>query len=126
MFYSQPLNPSPNSHWNRFFKDNEILAQIFKDVRRLYPDISFFQQKVAKRREMCQVGRSYDIIGRPTTTTMKSSEIVKNFLGINKVKDDGDKCRYVTEMDDGENHGDLIVRENLEDEFHWFVIVLFF
>lgn len=43
-----PLNPAPTSQWNVYFKDNEILNQIFKDVRRLYPDISFFQQKIPK------------------------------------------------------------------------------
>jgi len=39
-----PLNPNPASHWQSFFKDNEVLLQIDKDVRRLCPDISFFSQ----------------------------------------------------------------------------------
>jgi len=39
-----PLNPNPNSNWQHFFKDNEVLLQIDKDVRRLCPDISFFSQ----------------------------------------------------------------------------------
>lgn len=38
-----PLNPNPESSWNRYFKDNEILIQIDHDTRRLYPDFSFFQ-----------------------------------------------------------------------------------
>ncbi|KAG7240905.1 hypothetical protein INR49_023479 [Caranx melampygus] len=29
-----PLNPNPDSRWNTYFKDNEILLQIDKDVRR--------------------------------------------------------------------------------------------
>lgn len=29
----QPLNPNPDSRWNTYFKDNEILLQIDKDVR---------------------------------------------------------------------------------------------
>jgi len=29
----QPLNPNPDSRWNNYFKDNEILLQIDKDVR---------------------------------------------------------------------------------------------
>jgi len=37
-----PLNPNPDSQWQSFFKDNEVLLQIDKDVRRLCPDISFF------------------------------------------------------------------------------------
>uniref|UniRef100_A0A5F9D8J5 TBC1 domain family member 13 n=1 Tax=Oryctolagus cuniculus TaxID=9986 RepID=A0A5F9D8J5_RABIT len=43
-FEDHPLNPSPDSRWNTYFKDNEVLLQIDKDVRRLYPDISFFQR----------------------------------------------------------------------------------
>lgn len=39
-----PLSDGPESIWNTFFKDNEVLLQIDKDVRRLCPDISFFQQ----------------------------------------------------------------------------------
>lgn len=38
-----PLNISPDSMWSTYFKDNEVLLQIDKDVRRLCPDISFFQ-----------------------------------------------------------------------------------
>ncbi|KAH8327680.1 hypothetical protein KR074_008819, partial [Drosophila pseudoananassae] len=39
-----PLSEGPESAWNTFFSDNEFLLQIDKDVRRLCPDISFFQQ----------------------------------------------------------------------------------
>ena len=39
-----PLNLNPTSHWQSFFKDNEVLLQIDKDVRRLCPDLTFFQQ----------------------------------------------------------------------------------
>lgn len=39
-----PLSDGPDSSWRTFFKDNEVLLQIDKDVRRLCPDISFFQQ----------------------------------------------------------------------------------
>ncbi|XP_041986626.1 TBC1 domain family member 13 [Aricia agestis] len=38
-----PLNNSPDSSWGTYFKDNEVLLQIDKDVRRLCPDIAFFQ-----------------------------------------------------------------------------------
>lgn len=41
-----PLSDGPESAWSTFFKDNEFLLQIDKDVRRLCPDISFFQQVV--------------------------------------------------------------------------------
>lgn len=39
-----PLSEGPESNWSNYFKDNEVLLQIDKDVRRLCPDISFFQQ----------------------------------------------------------------------------------
>jgi len=39
-----PLNPSPSSQWQAFFRDNEVLLQIDKDARRLCPDLTFFQQ----------------------------------------------------------------------------------
>lgn len=39
-----PLCFNPESQWSTYFKDNEVLLQIDKDVRRLCPDISFFQQ----------------------------------------------------------------------------------
>ena len=39
-----PLNPNPDSQWQSFFKDNDVLLQIDKDVRRLCPDINFFSQ----------------------------------------------------------------------------------
>ncbi|KAF2346521.1 Rab-GTPase-TBC domain [Trinorchestia longiramus] len=39
-----PLNLSPDSQWGSFFKDNEVLGQIDKDVRRLCPDMCFFQR----------------------------------------------------------------------------------
>ena len=57
-----PLNCSPASQWQSFFRDNEVLLlysclpysrhstgvqvllQIDKDVRRLCPDLTFFQQ----------------------------------------------------------------------------------
>ncbi|KAL5012953.1 hypothetical protein ScPMuIL_011504 [Solemya velum] len=39
-----PLNPSPNSEWAAYFRDNEMLLQIDKDCRRLCPDLFFFQR----------------------------------------------------------------------------------
>ena len=30
--------------WDEYFKDNDLLSQIEKDARRLYPDISFFSE----------------------------------------------------------------------------------
>jgi len=38
------LDPLSNlgDEWNEFFADNEVLSQIDKDARRLYPDLGFF------------------------------------------------------------------------------------
>ncbi|CAI5455743.1 unnamed protein product [Caenorhabditis angaria] len=38
-----PLSDAPSSDWQAFFQDNKVLTQIDKDVRRLYPEIQFFQ-----------------------------------------------------------------------------------
>ncbi|KAF1748512.1 hypothetical protein GCK72_024979 [Caenorhabditis remanei] len=38
-----PLSDNPTSDWSAFFQDNKVLSQIDKDVRRLYPEIQFFQ-----------------------------------------------------------------------------------
>lgn len=46
MASDHPLSDGPESTWSTFFKDNEFLLQIDKDVRRLCPDISFFQQVI--------------------------------------------------------------------------------
>ncbi|UJR09676.1 hypothetical protein I4U23_013910 [Adineta vaga] len=40
-----PLNSAPDSSWAVYFKENEVLLQIDKDVRRLCPDLSFFQRE---------------------------------------------------------------------------------
>ncbi len=43
-----PLDHDPSSDWNTFFKDNELLIVIERDVLRLLPDISLFQMKVKR------------------------------------------------------------------------------
>ncbi|CAF0846918.1 unnamed protein product [Didymodactylos carnosus] len=40
-----PLNSGPDSSWAAYFKENEVLLQIDKDVRRLSPDLCFFQRE---------------------------------------------------------------------------------
>lgn len=41
-----PLSTSSGSQWNAYFKDNELLAEIDKDVRRTIPDLNFFNQSL--------------------------------------------------------------------------------
>lgn len=40
-----PLASESTSEWVNFFRDNEVLIQIDRDVRRLRPEIQFFQKK---------------------------------------------------------------------------------
>jgi hypothetical protein len=42
----KPLNSAATSKWSTFFRDNEILEQIDKDVRRTNPDLAWFQTPV--------------------------------------------------------------------------------
>ncbi|KAL7638119.1 UNVERIFIED_CONTAM: hypothetical protein RMT77_011744 [Armadillidium vulgare] len=82
-----PLNPSPDSQWRSFFDDNQILAQIDKDVRRLCPDMMFFQR-----------GTDYPcllVVGeegverlhrRVTTETLSAAAVTRKGLGINKIE----------------------------------------
>ena len=51
-----PLNLNPTSQWQSFFKDNEVLLQIDKDVRRLCPDLTFFQQATAHPNPVINAG----------------------------------------------------------------------
>ncbi|CAD5234663.1 unnamed protein product [Bursaphelenchus xylophilus] len=39
-----PLSDGKDSQWAKFFADNDVLIQIDKDVRRLRPEIDFFQR----------------------------------------------------------------------------------
>lgn len=53
-----PLSTSSGSKWREFFKDNETLEQIDRDVKRTHPDMHFFSgddaKAVAHRQEMCR------------------------------------------------------------------------
>ncbi|CAI2738474.1 unnamed protein product, partial [Dicrocoelium dendriticum] len=43
-FSDHPLDSNPDGKWTSFFLDNEVLLQINKDCRRLYPDFDFFHR----------------------------------------------------------------------------------
>ncbi|KAK9886778.1 hypothetical protein WA026_018431 [Henosepilachna vigintioctopunctata] len=81
-----PLNLNPDSQWQAFFKDNEVLLQIDKDVRRLCPDISFFQQptdfpciKIVNSKEEVRLHR------RVQRIVLKSANVERKGLGITKI-----------------------------------------
>ena len=128
-----PLNPAPSSQWNVYFRDNEILSQIFKDVRRLYPDISFFQQKIPKYLTRSSDSGSdqrrgsftsdCDIIGRPSYTRTQSMDIVKNTFGGYTTRE---RMYGRNQPIDGKDEEDIVDSEIFSsqenEEFHWQVV----
>ncbi|KAF5301241.1 hypothetical protein FQR65_LT00941 [Abscondita terminalis] len=81
-----PLSMNPDSEWQAFFKDNEVLLQIDKDVRRLCPDISFFQQPTEFPCSV--VVNSMDVKRlhrRVERRVLKSANVERKGLGITKI-----------------------------------------
>lgn len=81
-----PLNPNPDSQWQTFFKDNEVLLQIDKDVRRLCPDISFFSQATSHPNRQVADGQFERLHQRVQQTQLNSQNIERKGLGMAKVK----------------------------------------
>ncbi|KAG2469825.1 TBC13 protein, partial [Polypterus senegalus] len=82
-----PLNPNPDSRWNTYFKDNEVLLQIDKDVRRLYPDMAFFQRPTEYPcRLILDPQNEYETLRkRVEQTTLKAQTVAKNRSGVTNV-----------------------------------------
>jgi len=80
-----PLNPNPDSQWQSFFKDNEVLLQIDKDVRRLCPDISFFSQATDFPNKKIVSGQYERLHQRVQQTSLKSQNLERKGLGIAKL-----------------------------------------
>lgn len=81
-----PLNFNPDSRWQAFFKDNEVLSQIDKDVRRLCPDISFFQQECDFPCEAVVRSKGVKRLHkRVQRTVLKSANVERRGLGVTKV-----------------------------------------
>lgn len=82
-----PLSINPDSQWQAYFKDNEVLLQIDKDVRRLCPDISFFQQPTefpcSKIVNSEVVKRLHSRVQR---SVLKCANVERKGLGITKVR----------------------------------------
>lgn len=82
-----PLSDGPDSTWSTFFKDNEtFLLQIDRDVRRLLPDISFFQEPT---KFPCKIVANSDsdirLHSRVAPTVLSSANVERKGLGITKV-----------------------------------------
>lgn len=86
MLSDHPLSINPDSQWQAFFKDNEVLLQIDKDVRRLCPDISFFQQPTefpcSKIVDSDDIKRLHTRVQR---RVLKCANVERKGLGITKV-----------------------------------------
>uniref|UniRef100_A0A1B6LT36 TBC1 domain family member 13 n=1 Tax=Graphocephala atropunctata TaxID=36148 RepID=A0A1B6LT36_9HEMI len=81
-----PLNVSPDSQWQTYFKDNEVLLQIDKDVRRLCPDISFFQQATEYPcKAVVNSGGSKRLHRRVEHSVLKSANVERKGLGITRI-----------------------------------------
>ncbi|XP_037046178.1 TBC1 domain family member 13 isoform X2 [Bradysia coprophila] len=81
-----PLSDGPESAWSTFFKDNEFLLQIDKDVRRLCPDISFFQQ--ATEFPNADIANSRGVRRlhtRVTPSILSSANVERKGLGLTKI-----------------------------------------
>ncbi len=110
-----PLNPDPDSHWQSFFKDNEVLLQIDKDVRRLCPDISFFSQPTKHPLEAVAVqGRHERLHRRVQLTRLHSQEMERRGLGMAKLANNKLKAAdtsYAPLADgEGEAHWEVVER----------------
>lgn len=81
-----PLSLNPDSKWQTFFKDNEVLLQIDKDVRRLCPDISFFQQPTDHPcREIVNSNDIKRLHMRVQRSVLKCANVERKGLGVTKV-----------------------------------------
>jgi len=82
-----PLNLNPDSEWQAFFKDNDVLQQIDKDVRRLCPDISFFQQPTEfPCLPVVSCDGSRRLHRRVQRTVLNSANVERKGLGMTKVR----------------------------------------
>ncbi|TSY69820.1 TBC1 domain family member 13 [Bagarius yarrelli] len=86
-----PLNPNPESRWNNYFKDNEVLLQIDKDVRRLYPDMAFFQRPTEFPCQLILDSQNeYETLRRRVEqTTLKAQTVNRNRSGVTNVSSPG-------------------------------------
>ena len=110
--FKQPLSSAATSQWNSYFRDKEVLSQIVKDVRRLHPDMSFFQQKVLKK--FNSNGNNCDVIGRTVASNATSIEIVKNTFGAIKAKQG--RSRSFNEYDHCDESSEPL---SVDEEYNW-------
>ncbi|CAB4055597.1 TBC domain-containing protein C1952.17c,TBC1 domain family member 13 [Lepeophtheirus salmonis] len=77
---------------NLFFKDNEVLLQVDKDVRRLCPDISFFSQRSLYPLEGIMIGKYDRLHHRVQQKCLTSQTVERRGLGISKLSESKKKA----------------------------------
>lgn len=80
-----PLSDGPDSAWGTYFKDNEVLLQIDHDVRRLCPDMSFFQQPTEHPCRAIVDGDGRRLHSRVQPSVLNSANVERKGLGLTKV-----------------------------------------
>ncbi|XP_065916477.1 TBC1 domain family member 13-like [Dysidea avara] len=104
-----PLNPNPDSSWNKYFQDNETLIQIDHDAKRLYPDISFFQLPTAYPCTQYR-GTKHKLKRRVEQTVLPSQVVESTRQGVKNVR--------ISSQSDTEPH--VVLKEG--QEAHWEVV----
>lgn len=115
----KPLNSSADSEWSSFFKDNQVLVQIDKDVRRLCPDLFFFQKATEFPCEEIMKASTdnaqYESLRkRIATIQLRADEVSKNRLGFTNLKADPikreEQHEYSYLPDGKEAHWEIVER----------------
>lgn len=112
------MNLNPQSEWSSYFKENEVLVQIDKDVRRLCPDLSFFQNATEFPCEQIKNAQNAEIYQslrkRVAKTQLQADEVSRHRLGFTNLKSDSKKNKeddeYAYLPDGQEAHWEIIER----------------
>lgn len=82
-----PLSDNVDSSWSTFFKENEtFLLQIDRDVRRLLPHISFFQEPCKYPNELIvNSDTEIRLHHRVAPSKLSSADVERKGLGMRKV-----------------------------------------
>ncbi|KAI6232542.1 TBC1 domain family member 13 [Aphelenchoides besseyi] len=105
-----PLSDESQSEWNRYFKDNEILVQIDKDVRRMRPEIDFFQRQTNyPLRNYSRLSKRINSEDLSAETTEKASSSTK-FNSSNLFDSHERPNSEASSIDDREFHWQVVER----------------
>ncbi|KAG0419131.1 hypothetical protein HPB47_004349 [Ixodes persulcatus] len=107
-----PLNCNPNSKWQVFFKDNDVLLQIDKDVRRLCPDMCFFQRATDYPCErITQDPGVQSLRERVQRTMLHSANVTRSRMGITNISlNAGRPAQYERLPQGQEAHWEVVER----------------